>query len=285
MNIKFTVSAEKNNNKIISSSEDKFAGVVKGSLIKIENDSILHTVQSKESFFYIKDFLVQNSKIIVIEDDTKINLQSGDSLKITYKEYESKFIIDVLNGGVGYNVGDIITVKDGVVNIDISSGLSNPTTLEVIEVNMDGAIQKLGIKESGRYITPPSNPIKTYSKNGNNCEIELKYLELSNRAFIEKEIDNIYFSNGQTFIVLNSSLPLNLKNGKLSVEKAIVTLSENYNGETRKNLSYEIFRDFTPNLRIPLLVRGSLSHETVYNKGCLILDAEIQKIKDKLGIS
>ena len=283
MNIKYTISAENGSNKIISSSDDKFAGIGKGSLIKIENDPVLHTIQSKDAFFYIKDFSVQSPKIIII-DDTKINLQAGDTLKITYKEYEAKFIIDILNGGIGYNVGNVLTVKDGIVNIDISTGLSNPTTLEVIEVNTDGVIQKLGIKDNGKYIEPPTNPVKTFSKNGDNCEIELKYLELSNRAFIEKTINNIYESNGKTFIVLESSLPLNLKNGKLSVEKSIILLSGNYNGETRKNLNYEIFRDFTPNLKIPLLIKGSLSQEVVYNRACLILDAEIQKIKEKLGI-
>lgn len=284
MNNKFTVSILKNTNRIISSSDDKFIGIGKDSLIKLENESILHTVANKESFFYIQDFKVQSSKIIYIEEDSSINLQKGDILKISYKEYEAKFVINILNEGSAYEEGDEVNAKDGILSIDISTGGGHPTIFNISQSSISGNVKQIGIKDSGRYIIPPNNPVYTYSKRGDGLELEVKYLELSNRSILEREITDIYFSEGKTFIMLNYSLPPNLSCGKLSVEKHALILSEFYTGNTSKNINYQIFRDFTPNLKLPLLVKNSLSPEAIFNRALFILDKEIKLIKDKLNL-
>ncbi len=260
MNYKYTVSIKKDTNRIISSSEDKFAGINDGSLIKIENDPTLYTVLGKESSFYLKSFIAQDSKIITIDEDTGINLQNNDTIRITFN------------------------TKGGVLSFDISIGSGQPTTLEVTEVNDAGGVEQLGILEAGKYITHPIAPIATYGNRGDGLLLDIKYLELGNRSFLERTITDIYFQEGKTYLVLDYSLPLNLTSGKLSCEKNVLLLSNNYTGDTKRNISYETFSHFTPNIRLPMLLKNSMSSEVVFNKACLIIDEQIGIIKKHLGI-
>ena len=282
MNLKFSVSVEKNSNRIISSSEDKFVGFGNGSLIKIDGDPVLHTVVSKQSSFYIKDFSSENSKILSIDEDIGINVQKGDILKITYKEYEAKFISNIVCGGSGYVPEVDINVIGGVLSVDVSIGFGQPTILTPSMVNNNGEIIQAGIKLPGKYLTPPENPIKSRSTHGSNAEFDIKYLEVPNRSFVDRTVSDVYVSDGKTFIVLDYSLPPNLSSGKISVEKNILIISENYTGETKKNLFYQIYRDFTPFLNLPLQLKNSLSPEVVYNKSCMIIDSEFFKLKTDL---
>lgn len=284
LNLKYSVSIENDTNKVISSSDDKFIGINIGTLIKIEGDSLLHTIQDRQSFFYIKDFDMNGSKNLIISEDVGIYLQKSDSLKITYKEYEAKFIINIKNGGQGYMVGQDIYPKGGILNIDIKTGIPLRTCLNIQEVDSNGSIKSLSLKESGKYLSPPDNISELDCVRGEKAEIEIKYLELSNRTFVERSIENIYFSDGKTIIVLNYALPSNLKQGKLSVEKNTLILSENYTGPTKRNLIYQICKDFTPNIKLPLLLKNSLSPDIAYNKACLIIDKEITEIKKRLKL-
>lgn len=280
MNLNYSVSIKKNTNKIISSSEDKFSGISNGTLIRIDNDPYLYTVQSKGSYIYIKNFNVHDSQTLIIDDNTDINLQNGDLLKITFKEYEAKFLIDILKAGSSYVLGDKARIVGGSPLINISDGSIDQTILEVSETSEIGGVKSLNIVNNGKYTSIPANPIETISNRGNGLQVELKYIENPNRSFIERTISQLYFSDGKTFITLDYSLPPNINNGKLSVDKNYLLLTSEYLGETKRNSEYSIFRDFTPNLRMPLLLRNSQSFDIVLNKALMILDKEIQDIKD-----
>ncbi len=283
-NIQFTVSIQNNSNKIIGSSEEKFSGIGKGNLIKIGNEGILYTIADKEKFSYIKSFNVVDTKTILIEENIGINLQKGDSINISYKEYELMMIYEIINKGVGYNVGDELKTIGGVLNIDITNGHFNCTILKINEINNDGGIEKVEIIEKGKYILPPINPISFNSDNGSNGQIELKYKECDNRTVIERTIQDINIKDNKTYLYLNYSLPPNIKNGKIYVEKHVLVLDSNYLGSTENNISYELFRNFTPHLRMPLLLKNSLSPDVILNKALIMIDEELHQIKNKIGI-
>ncbi len=284
MNYNYTISIKNNSNKIIGSSTDKFSGISSGSLIKLENNPSLYTVLNKESFFYIRDFKSSDSKIIEIDDFTDINLQKNDTLRITFKEYEAKFLVNIVNKGTGYVVGSKVRVVGGVLSFDMSIGAGDPSIFEITEVDGENKVESVGMVSPGKYISPPISPSETSCERGDGLILDIKYAELGNRSFLERTIIDIYFKDNKTYIVLDYSLPLNLTCGKISCEKNTLILSSNYTGETQRNLSYETFSNFTPNIKLPMLLKNSMSQDAVFNKACLILDEEIGKIKKHLGI-
>lgn len=281
-NLQYTISIKNNSNKIISSSEEKFIGIRDGSLIKIDDDSNLYTIIGRDNYFFIKNFNVSDPRTIILDENIGMDLQVGDNLNLSFKEYELSSITDIIDGGNNYKNEEEISISGGGLNIDISSGTGNPSTLEVKEVDANGKIKIVGIKNKGKYIIPPENPIEVISEDGMGAKFELKYQECSNRAILERTIQSINFKDGRSFIILNYSLPLNLIQGKLSVEKNYLLLKENYLGQDKRNINYQVFKDVTPYSRFPIMARHSLSQDLIYNKMVYLLDAELKTIKDEI---
>ena len=51
---------------------------------------------------------------------------------------------------------------------------------------------------------------------------------------------------------------------------------------TRVNEVYEITRDFTPNAGLPVMAKGSLSVENIFNSAMSILDIKLKEIDSRL---
>lgn len=283
-NIQFTVSVQNNSNKIISSSEEKFVGISNGNLIKIGNEDILYSIIGREKYFYIRNFSIVDPKNIVIDDNINNNLQNGDNIRITFKEYELIMINELINEGKNYSLNEDVLVIGGKLNINISDGSSEPSILTITETGENGNIKQLGIKKKGKYISIPPNPCKVAAENGKDAELNVNYSECGNRTVLERIIDSITIKDNKTYIHLNYSLPINLEQGKLSVEKVSLTLDKPYYGDTESNVNYQIYKNFTPNITLPLMAKNTLSPESIFNNAVHKIDAEINKIKKHLNI-
>ena len=285
MNDKYTVIAKNNNNYIISSSEDKFVGVPIGSFIKINGCNVLHTIVNKENIIYKKKFTTDSLKHICINEPMDFCFQKGDVIKINYETLEAKFISKIISPGNGYYAGDFATVLDGVSDFNISTGQNQQCSILIKEIEPGGLAKNVKINFPGKYIISPGEKCKTFSNHGSGLELEIKFFESDTISSVSRTITDVYIKDGKTYICLDYSIPLNVKNGEIFCEKTKIYLSENYTGENSLNLSYGLFTSFTPNLRIPLLLKNSLSQEAIINKGFLTVDSEIQKIKDFLKIN
>ena len=278
----FTVSVSKDSNKIISSSEDSFAGIKPGSYIKIGNVDLLYSVLNSRKFSYIKEFELLDSKTIQINCDTKISLQREDVIKIIYDEYKLGTILNIINPGQYYKLDDILTVKNGELSIDISSGIGYPTKLKVEEVGEFGGVMKLISDSDGKYIVPPQGKIEVFGDSGENLLLELDYKLIENRNIQERVIKNVEFKDNKTIIILDYSLPIGIKKGTLSTEKWEITLMTEYQGNSSLNVPYKVFNDFSPNYSFPLTVKNNPDMHTIFNKAILDIDKKIKELEDKI---
>jgi len=284
MNLDYTISIKKDSNKIISSTVDKFSSITPGCFIKIGSDNILYNVIDKSKFLYTSDFNVENSKIISINADVGINLQKNDVLKISYKEYEAVFVEEIVSSDSGFRADEEIFLKLENAFFDLSIGRHDGCVLKIDGINQDGQINSVSIKSRGKYTSQPNCLCEGFDSVGKTAKFKIKFIDIPERKIMEKTIKDIYFSDGKTFIVFDYSLPISIKSGKIYAEKTTATLSQNYLGETSKNCYYESFNHFTPNLKIPLLVKNSISQDIVYNKGAIIMDEAYQSLKSQIEI-
>ena len=278
----FTISVLKNTNKLICSSEDNLSHVREGSFIKIGNDNLIYTISKVNKVFFIKDFEIKSQRLIVINDDIGIKLQKGDTIKISYKEYELNNILEIKKSGKLYVLNEILKIKNGEPVIDLSTGLSDRTELIVERINESGGVSELGLKNAGKYIIPPDGDCQVFSERGEDCILSLEYKLSDSRTTLERKIEEINISDNKTYLRLNYSLPEGVSNGKLSTEKWEITLQSNYIEDTKVNINYQIYKDFTPYLHIPLMVKNSQSADVIYNKGMSIIEEQIVKIKKHL---
>ncbi len=283
-NSSFSVSIASNTNRLVSSSNDNFGGCRPGTYIKLGDEDNLYSIFKTSNFFYIKDFELFNSKTLRVLENTEINLQPEDTIKIIYDEYELNSVLNIKDGGKFYNQNDILTVIGGELSIDIREGFGYPTKLKVEEVDDNGKITKLSLLNKGKYIVYPTGEIEVNSTSGLNAKLELKYSIIDARAILNRVIKSIQFKNNETYLELDYSLPLGIKQGKLSVEKWEIILNNTFLNPTQYGIKYKMFKDFTPELNLPLLAKGSNCFEILYNESMIKLDSKIKEIENKIKI-
>jgi hypothetical protein len=277
-----TISVITNTNRIVGCSESDWTPIRPGSYIRVENEGIFYEIAKIRPFFYIKDFTVVGPTQIAIRENTSINLIPGDVLDISYKEYGMTAVVDLLNGGSGYKEGDELFIGSGKVSFDSNVGMGLNTTFTVQEVNGNGTITRFGLKESGKYIEPPTAISNLEGGSGTGAVIHLQYDLLDNRAIIERAVSHIVFEENITYVHFNYVFPKNLTQGKFSVNKWEMFLTGNYIGPSRFDVTYDIARDFTPHAKLPLLVKNSLTVDVVVNKAFTLIDNKIQSVDERL---
>lgn len=279
----FLISIESNTNKIVSSSEDSFAGITKGSYVKIGNSDILYPINKTNKFLFLKDFKVINSKEFLIKGNSGINLQINDSLDLIFDEYEMSALVNIINGGQFYSIGESLYVAGGETSVDMSSGFTSPTKFKVEEIGLNGDITKLSLENNGKYILPPTNQCFLISeKQGVDAKLDLIYNIVSDKRIIKRVIKEIDHRDNNTYIKLDYSLPLGAKSGKLSVEKWEIELSNIFLDKTQFCVPYRIIKDFTSYCNFPLMVKNTLTPDLIYNKSINMIDNEINSLKEQI---
>jgi len=278
----YCISVLGNSNRISSSTQENLAGLAPGTLIKIGDSDILYPILSSKNIYYSKNFEVINGRQIKINEDTQINIQKEDLVKITYDEYELDYLFDIENAGNYYQVNDVLGVKGGELSVDVRDGMGSPTKFIVEEIGEAGTIKKLSLKDKGKYIKIPEGKLETWGGAGQDCRLNLKYKPIDAKNIEEKTVKNVEFKDGSTILSLDYSIPQNIKNGKISLEKTEVLLAINYNGPTRMGINFKIIKDFTPTLNLPLTVKNNQDFHLVYNNAMQIIDrlgAEVKELK------
>lgn len=278
-----TISVKQNTSKIISSSEDFWGGIGNGCYIKIGESDILYPILKSSKIFYLKDFEVVNSKQIKIKEDIGIDLQLNDIINIIIDEFELNSLTNIVDSGRFFKVDDTLTITGGEVSIDISTGISRPTKFKIEEVGPLGEIIKLSCIDYGLYISPPKEYSFVTNGNGVNAKLNLVFHQVSNKKIIKRTIKEILINTLESLIKLDYSLPPGLSDGKLSLEKWEIQLSSLYLENTKINTNYKIIKDFTPNIKLPLMVKNTLSADIVYNNSVQIIDNEIALLKQEIN--
>lgn len=282
-NFDFTVNVEYNSNTVVSHCDSNWSNIKNNSLISIDNDGIFYTIGKIESLNLIEDFTLDNNKMVINGNYENI-FMIDDTVNISYKEYELLTIKSIVNKGINYKINDVLTLSGGLLSLDIINNKSEITTFRVEEIDINGGINKLKILNKGIYIKFPEKENILSGGNGENCKISIEDKLINNRNIIERQVISADIHNGNTYIELNYKLPDNIINGKLSINKYIAKLTSNYIGKDKKNVGYSIIRDYTPEIELPLVIKGTNKMEESYNFSMIRIDKELQEIKKLIKV-
>mgnify|MGYP001582549100 CR=1 FL=1 len=275
-------SIKKNTNKLLSATFSDWSAVREGSFIKFDGDSNFHIVSHTEQKTYLKDFVLVSSNVLKVNEDCGVNINEGDSLKISYKERELSAVYKIISSGRGYKIGDHLTLGGGVPSLNIIDHTLNTTTFNVVRIGEKGEIAELNIISKGKYIEVPNNITELKGGNGNNASIEVGFKLTDHRSFVERDVQKIEFKEAGTFVYLVYGLFEGIKDGKLSIDKWEITFNSDYVGENKTNQSFQLVRDFTPNYKIPLIAKNSQNPESSVNHGFAVLDKKIAELEEKI---
>ena len=278
----YTASILKDTNRLVASSQADWGTLRDGSYILLEGDDHFYKAVGTDNFFYVKDVEVRSEDTLFINDNTGVKITLNDILTFTTKYYHVKSAKVILTGN-GYSKGDLLHVKGGVCSHNSLDGIDIPAELEVADTGSQGEIKALTVRNPGKYIELPSE-CELSGMSGNGVRAKLKVDVMDERMIEERSVKNITIKDDETTITLSHALPPRVKRGKISINKWEILLNVNYPGENKINTRYQVIRDFTPNLNLPLM-RGDLyKNETVFNEAVSSLDEKIKKIYDKLDM-
>lgn len=278
----YIISVKNGENKALACSQVDFGALREGACIKFGTDKIFYKIAAKNQIFYIKEFVKGSPNCIKILEDIGENICVGDELTISYKEYEAFTVLSVINPGEGYRVGETITLKGGILSPDSESGIKEPASFIVLEVNEFGGVLKIGPNKRGKYTVTPNVQAYVTGMYGKNCILEAEYALINNRKLVDKQVVAMSKENGHTFIYLNGTIPDGITVGKLSIEKWEISLTEKYQGDTKINVKFETIQDFTPYYNVPLLAANSFSQHVIFNQAAALFDLKIFELESRI---
>ncbi len=280
--IGLTASAARDSNLVIGGSDVDWSIIRPGSYFRFSTDDHFYTIAKTSRIFFVRDFDVLAPNKITIKSDIGSTIQINDVLKLSYKEYELLTLFGIENGGMGYKVGDTVYIEEGSVVRELSSGLLLRAGFTVEAVDEEGKITGLSLVSKGRYLESPGEICNLSGGNGKGVAVNAEFRLLDERQIVERTVVTIDANRMTGNMWLDYPLPAGLKIGKLSVEKWQLHLTSPYLSETKISAGYEIARDFTPHLGLPLMVRGTLSAELTFNQSMAILDERVRRLEDKI---
>lgn len=279
----FTCSILKDTNRVISASDCDWSKVAEGSFFKLSKDRTFFTVLKSQSIFLNYDFEVKDPRRIIIKKDIGINLSEHDTLKIIYKEYELLTVMSIVKPGKGYKKDDIIYLQGGIPVIDKTDNIKKTTSLIVSEVDESGGIKNISLKDKGLYTEFPRTICNVFGGSGDFAELETEFQVTDNKTIIDRGIVRIDYSPQISELYLDYALSEGIKKGRISCNKWEILLSGNYLDKTQRNAEYEINRDFTPYLKMPLLSKNSFQQDIVFNTSLMILENKIKELEERLA--
>jgi hypothetical protein len=239
---------------------------------------------SAKRVLFSKEFESLGNRKIKLNSDLGLKIQNEDGIRLVCDEYELDYIFEITSGGGSYNENESLFVKGGELSINLMEGTGTPTELNVVKIDRDGCIIKeVCIKDRGRYYIAPDSDANTYgSKTGNGAKFKLKYRKTETQEFQEKIVKNVDVEDNETILALDYSLNSGIKTGKMSFEKWEIILSQPYLGDSRTNLKYKIFSEFTPNYSFPLTVKNNPDIDIIFNQAINKVDSKIKELEDKI---
>ncbi|MEK6879149.1 MAG: hypothetical protein AABY22_06045 [Nanoarchaeota archaeon] len=271
-----------NTNRLISSSESSWASLRDGSFIKIEGDDIHFQILSILPYKINKKFEHISKNRIKIKENMGIDITEGDNIKINYKKYSLLTVKNPIEKGEKYRIGDIISLEGGKLYTDVNTGQPIPTLLEVTNINSNGGIEQLKLINKGTYLIPTNSICNVKSGSGNGASLEVCFETMAGLASFERCVTKVDNSEFETILELNAPLQEGINDGEIEINKWEAFLSEKYTNKTKINCSYNIVKDFSPNLGIPFINRITKDPYSVYNLAIKTLDRKIGLIQNDI---
>ena len=288
---KFTnnrASVANGSNLVLCDTDFKPHYVKPGSIFKFNADPENYEISKVEDIYFVLDFNAISLDKLIVSDKEAKNFVLGDSVDLSYKEYNLNNNFEIISAGQGYEVGDAFNVSEGESQVDLSINKNLWAELEVSSVGENGAVTSLSLKTPGKYLSVPEGEIllawSPDSDSGSGLEINLSFSSSPKRsAFTQKLIDIKEMDNGDFYLLLDSSLPSGVKFGKISAKKKALHLSTPYLSDSKESALFNTAQDFSQNLGLPYLLENSMSASTVFNKAMTIVDSRIKNLEDKIS--
>jgi hypothetical protein len=280
----YTVSVVNGSKRITACSKADWIPIKDGSFIIIDGDNEYYRLSHKKQFLYVKEARVDSANKLVIDGIAESgSISANDSLEFTANEYQITKV-DVADGGTDYVVGDIISCAGPLSKLNSSDDTQEHARVEVKSITENGSIESIELISNGTYIaaSEEGDIFNIKDGSGSGASLSSRYTLSANKPIEERSISGIERKDNKTIIYLSYPLPISMISGNVSVKKWEAVLDSPYLGVTKAGASYEIIKDFTPNLDLPLIKGELASTPLLYNESMVLIDKKIKELEEQI---
>lgn len=274
--------AVKNNSEKLYVNSTREVVVKNGGMITIQDNQIPYKAEKSENLNLKKKFTASNN-LIKIKGDFRYKIFLDDILKITFDEYElESWDYDSENKTSGYKEGEKLYAQGGITSSSSENLTGSYAELTVKKVDENGKILNLTITNPGKYIKTPKNPVKLLNEDGVDLSVNFQFTEAESYSVLEKEVKNVYFKDGETYIELEYPLSDHIEKGEFTLTKQVIYLHKPYALESNDSLRCQLVYDFTTKSQIPLLAADNPDGHVVYNRAMEIIENKFTQLEKRL---
>jgi hypothetical protein len=253
-----------------------------GAFIKIGANEIFYRLENAETINLRKKFTCDD-KELTLKGDFIYKIAPNDTLKVTFEEYEAIEISNIKPNESKYEFGQKIYAQGGVTSSSSSNLTGEYTEFTVIKVDDSGRIEELKITSPGKYIKPPSNPVKIMDSEGEVIEADIEFEETSQLSILDRHVAFVEERENKTIIGLSYPLPPTVEKGEFTISKQVLFLDKAYVGESIENHRCEMTFDFSPVNGIPLLPPASIDPHATFNEAVKIIEQKLLMLEKRIS--
>jgi hypothetical protein len=252
-----------------------------GTFVKIGENEIFYQIETSKELNLKKRF-ESHVNHLTIKGDYRYKISPGDNAKLYFNETEAVSVTKIVNGGKNHHFGNLFYVKGGFLSNTSDKLNGQPTILKVTSTKKNKSVQEVQIENSGRYLTPPENPVTAKDEDGNVIQLEMEFDQAAETSIFERDFKNVQYKDGKTFLHLNYAFPEEVKTGELILSKSVIYLSREYAASSVTNTACQTCEDFSPINKIPLMPPRTISAHSIYNKAMETIDQRFLEMEKRL---
>ena len=253
-----------------------------GAFVKIGANEIFYRLENAETLNLRKKFTCDD-KELTLKGNLVYKIAPNDTLKITFEEYEGVAVSNIKPNQSKYNLGEKIYAQGGVTSSSSSNLTGEYTELTVTKVSDSGKIEQLEITSPGKYIKPPSNPVKVMDSDGEVIEADIDFEETSQLSILDRHVAFVEERENKTIIGLSYPLPPTVDKGEFNISKQVLFLDKAYVGDSIENHKCEMTFDFSPVNGIPLLPPASIDPHSTFNEAVKIIEEKLLALEKRIS--
>jgi|LULG01.1.fsa_nt_gb hypothetical protein len=277
----YTASVIQGSDKITACAKADWSNIRDNSFILIDGDKVFYQIIDKRKYTYKTSVSVVNDTQIKIHDNVGTTLGTDDDISFRSPEYNVS-TVNVNDGGDGYVIGDILKPEGGVCKYNSLDEIDITAEFEVTEVNNSGKVLSLKLVNEGKYNIAPSDSCALWGGSGSGASCTISTSLSNTISSEERGVSLVELSDNETIIHLNHPLPPKIESGEIEVNKWELTINRNYVGESKLSAGYDIIKDFTPNLDLPLLHKEIIMSHLLYNESVIKIDEKIKNLENEI---
>ena len=277
----YTASVVQGSDKVTACAKADWSNIRDNSFILIDGDKVFYQIINRRKYTYKTSVTVLNGTQLKIHSNVGTTLGVDDDVSFRSAEYNVKSG-SVNNGGNGYTEGDLLSPQGGVCKYNSLDEIDMPAQFEVTNVDNNGEVSSLKLINGGSYNSPPDNSCALLGGSGDGASVTLSSASSDTISVEERGVSLVELADNETIIHLNHALPPKIETGEIEVDKWELTINRDYVGESKLSAGYDIIKDFTPNLDLPLLHKEIIMSHLLYNESVIKIDEKIKNLENDI---